>query len=134
PVVFDIGSGYANILWYNGATSSSVTVPGTGTYYVRAVTNLGCVVHDTAHVILDTMTLGPDTVICPGESLSLSPLPPGKYTSYQWQDGSADPTFDVPGSGRYHVTVETIYGCTISDTIQVLLDTLPELRDTILCD
>ncbi len=134
PITFDIGSGYADILWYNGATTSSVTVPGAGTYYVRATTNLGCVVHDTAYVILDTMTLGPDTVLCPGQSLSLSPFPSGKYTSYQWQDGSADPTFDVRGSGRYYVTVETIHGCTISDTIHVLLDTLPELRDTILCD
>ncbi len=134
PVTFDIGSGYANILWYNGATTPSVTVPGPGVYYVRAVTNLGCVVYDTAYVILDTMTLGPDTTICPGESLSLSPFPAGKYTSYRWQDGATGSSFAVPGSGRYYVTVETIYGCTLSDTIDVLFETLPELRDTVLCD
>ncbi len=134
PVTFDIGTGYSNILWYNGATTPSVTVPGVGTYHVRATTNLGCVVRDTAHVFLDTMTLGPDTVICPGQSLSLSPFPPGKYNTYQWQDGATTPVFNVLQSGRYYVSVETIYGCTLSDTVHVLLDTFPVLRDTILCD
>ncbi len=133
-IKLDIGNGYADILWYNGATTSSITVTGPGAYYVRATTPLGCVVTDTAHVVMDTMTLGRDTVICPGGSLTLSPKPAGNYVSYRWQDGSTGPDFEVLASGIYHVTVETIYGCTLSDTIEVLLETITELRDTILCD
>ncbi|MEL7249896.1 MAG: gliding motility-associated C-terminal domain-containing protein [Bacteroidota bacterium] len=61
--------------------------------------------------------LGPDTLICVGESLTLDP-DLGDGFNYLWQDGSTLDTFVVNTSGEYSVTV--VQGnCIGSDTIQV---------------
>ena len=133
-VTLDIGSGYNAILWSTGATTPSITVNSTGTYYVRATAAAsGCIIFDTARITKDTMTLGPDTVICQHMPLTLSPGLSGPVTSYLWQDGSTAPSLTVTQAGRYHVTILTQSGCTLSDTILVAVDSIPPLRDTLLC-
>ncbi len=60
--------------------------------------------------------LGPDTLLCVGQSLLLNASYPG--SNYLWQDGSTDSTFLVTQSGTYWVTVTNSYGSD-SDTITV---------------
>ncbi|MEO7081142.1 MAG: gliding motility-associated C-terminal domain-containing protein [Flavobacteriales bacterium] len=45
--------------------------------------------------------LGPDTTLCPGDTLVLDATRNG--ASYIWQDGSTSPTFTVTAPGTYHV-------------------------------
>jgi gliding motility-associated-like protein len=59
--------------------------------------------------------LGNDTIIC-GTYL-LDAAKPG--ATYQWQDGSTQPSFIVQGPGTYWVT-ENINCCVLSDTITFL--------------
>jgi gliding motility-associated-like protein len=64
------------------------------------------------------VSLGPDKVLCPGDSIILAP---GAFSSYLWQDGSMAPTFNVKGAGNYWVQVTDSNGCTSADTVAVRL-------------
>ncbi len=60
--------------------------------------------------------LGEDAVICNNETLILDATTPN--ASYQWQDGSNNPTLTVSQSDLYWVDV-TAQGCTTRDSIEV---------------
>lgn len=63
------------------------------------------------------VNLGPDTVLCPGNSLLLHA---GRgYASYSWQDGSADSVLTVTQPGTYSVTVTDSCGNPYSDIVLV---------------
>ena len=59
--------------------------------------------------------LGPDRVICPGDTIVLNP---GNFTTYLWQDGSGLPLYTVTGPGTYSVSVNASCGV-ISDEVIV---------------
>ncbi len=64
-----------------------------------------------------TPDLGPDTLICPDlEGFSMQ-LFPGDFAAYRWQDGSAEPFFDVLEEGTFTVQVWDSHGCTAGDTL-----------------
>jgi gliding motility-associated-like protein len=133
-ITLDIGSGYNGIQWSTGETTPSIQVTSLGTYHVRATSvATGCVISDTVHITKDTMTLGPDTVICADKPLTLAPSLSSPVLSSEWQDGSTAPTLTVTSAGKYYVTIQTQSGCTLSDTVLVSVDSIPLLRDTILC-
>ena len=79
--------------------------------------------------------LGPDTLLCEGEVLNLNVTTP--TATYEWSDGSHQPTFSVLEAGTYMVTVtRTDTFCISTDRVMVEYTTLPELdlgQDTILC-
>lgn len=64
-----------------------------------------------------TLSLGADTVLCPGNTIVLNAHK--GYTSYLWQDGNKDSTFTVTKSGRYWVTTTDACGSIFKDTIVV---------------
>lgn len=77
--------------------------------------------------------LGPDTLLCPGEILTLDPgLDPN--LDYIWQDGSGAPTFVAPGAGEYYVVVSD-GPCIARDTIVIegFTATLDLGPDQIIC-
>jgi gliding motility-associated-like protein len=69
--------------------------------------------------------LGQDTVLCTGETLTLSI--PG-FQDYLWQDGSNGETFTVGDSGTYGVQVTDNLGCTSIDSINIAYSELPEVN------
>jgi len=81
------------------------------------------------------VNLGNDITLCMTNTLMLdagnSPL-----TSYVWQDGSINQTFNVTSTGTYSVTVEDANGCTATDAIDVTISSSPNVNigvDVILC-
>ena len=66
--------GTANVLWSNGSTNDSISVNTTGNYTVQLELE-GCTASDVVHVTIwervDTVLLGPDRTICPGQDLLL---------------------------------------------------------------
>src|SRR6185436_18711935 len=78
--------------------------------------------------------LGIDTSLCNGGTLLLDATShPG--STYQWQDGSANPTFMVSASGRYNYYVKVAYnGCFAWDTINVNINPIiPKTENKIWC-
>ena len=63
------------------------------------------------------VNLGPDTVICPGNTIRLTA---GRgYASYLWQDGSTDSVFVVRQPGTYHIHTTDSCGNSFYDIVVV---------------
>lgn len=67
-------------------------------------------------------SLGPDTALCEGQSMTLNPGISG--ANYQWQNNSTNPTFTVTSSGTYWVEINA-GACKGRDTIQVTVNPVP---------
>src|SRR5690606_22759012 len=87
------------------------------------------------------LNLGPDTFICDYEDLVLSagiPFNAGADSafSYVWSDNSTNPTLVVNLFGQYWVTKTDSFGCAVSDSIWLTVETspiIPGIKDTAIC-
>ena len=105
-------------LWSTGATTQSITVNSSGTYWVK-VGNSPCFYYDTIKVTFVTppiVNLGNDTVVCNNSSLILNCGLSGN--TYLWSTGEATQSINTNGSGTYWVLVNSS-GCMVSDTINI---------------
>jgi len=111
--------------WQDGSNSPHYTVDHSGIYWVTVSGEGGCMGSDTISVTLfdpPSISIGNDTIICPGEVINLDP---GEgYLTYLWQDGSTQQTYQVNNAGQYWVKVFD-GNCEVSDTIIVSACTLP---------
>ncbi len=95
----------AQYFWQDASTNTTYTVYEDGDYWV-VITDHCLGASDTIRIgyLNDfTVNLGPDTTLCEGKTLTLSPGVP--YCDYLWQDGSTQPTYVVRGPGTYSVEV-----------------------------
>lgn len=115
----------------DGSTDSGFTVTEAGIYNVTA-TNLCGTAADTVNVTYISppfVDLGPDTIICMGDTLVLVAL--GEGLLFQWQDGSGGATFSVTEEGIFWATAPHPCG-SVGDTVHIALldcDTLPKLLE-----
>lgn len=65
----------------------------------------------------NVLNLGPDTVLCKGDSMVLHAG--AAFSTYQWQDGSTDSVFTVAQPGLYFVQVSDACDGIFSDTVIV---------------
>lgn len=94
-------------LWSNGATTSSIDIFAAGTYAVT--------VTDSCYTAIDSITitipptfsfnLGPDTVLCPGDTIILDPNIGLGNLQYVWSNNVFTPTNVITGPGTYSVVV-----------------------------
>ena len=135
-LVLNAGKGFDTYLWQDGSTMQTHKVEVPGTYWVKVTSGL-CSVRDTITVgynYFNEVSLGKDTTLCEGASLVLNVQ--DEYTSYKWQDGTTDSTYQVHSKGSYWVTV-TSGICSNTDSIFINYDTIPDVnlgKDTILCN
>lgn len=124
--------------WQDGSTDSTFVVSSSGEYWVVMTDIFGCSYTDTISLTFnDTpeIDLGTNINICEGDEFTLDATTPG--ATYEWQDGSTDPTYTSGEAGTYIVTVD-VQGCTTTDTVEVLVNT-PSLtvdlgQDETFCD
>ncbi len=135
-LVLDATTAGATYLWQDGSTNSTFNSASTGLYFVTININ-GCTATDSININfanLNSINLGNDTALCPGQSLLLNASITG--ATYIWQDGSINPTYNVNAAGNYSVSV-TIGNCSpISDNIIVTFNSAPLINlgdDTIVC-
>ena len=127
----------ATYLWQNGATTPTFYVNSiSGTYWVKVTYGNNCYATDTVNVSftnnIPKFTM--DTILCPGQTLTLNVATPGG--TYLWQDGSTSPTFFINSAGTYYVKTNISSYCYRTDTIHVHYTTLPSVHlgnDTTLC-
>ena len=118
-LTLDAGPGFVGYDWSTGATSQTINVGASGTYWGEATNGAGCTGRDSINVTINltpTVDLGQDTSICPQETIILDATTAG--ATYLWSDLSSNPTLSVTTSGIYFVDV-TVNGCTSRDTLFV---------------
>lgn len=123
------------------STDSSITVnyKKPGTTWLKVKLDAGCSIFlDSLQIEIsgsaETIFLGTDTTICPGDSLLLKA--PVNYQSYKWQDQSTAASLLVTTAGKYFVTATDYCGDTITDTVIVNMAVVPALllgNDTSAC-
>jgi len=123
--------------WQDGSSDSSFLVTESGIYFITVSNDCGfatdSVVIGFWPDIFSGFNIGPDTILCYGESIVLSAGP--YFDDYLWQDSSSGQSFNVNEPGTYYVTVSNICG-QITDTINIgyYPDILLNLgNDTTLC-
>ena len=100
----------ATYRWSTGATTSSISVAQAGTYSVVVASAAGCTSTASFRVragrVAPTFTLGADTTLCEGSTLTLHG-PTGPGLRYQWSDGSTGPQLLASAAGTYSLRVTT---------------------------
>ncbi len=126
----------ASYLWSTGATTPTITTGTAGSFSVTVTLNT-CAVTDAVTVevsVPQQVDLGPDTVLCQGESITLDASVPG--ATYLWSTGATTPTLTVNSANTY--SVQVFQGiCTVSDIVQVGVNPVPTLElgaDQVICE
>ncbi len=120
-----------------GANNPTYPATEAGTYTVNVEIGL-CSTTDSLEITYydyPIVDLGPDIVACEGETVTFDATPTNQTgnESYEWQEdgqiiqGATSSTLNVTQSGTYVVTVSAPLMCTISDTVQVYFEPLPDL-------
>jgi gliding motility-associated-like protein len=124
-----LSTGNAGTSWSTGVTAAQITVNTPGTY--TATISNGCGSSSDNIVLtqnaVPVVNLGNDTALCTGQTMVLNAGNAG--SAYQWQDNSANATFNVSTAGTYAVTVTNAAGCSASDAINVTYTSGPPIID-----
>lgn len=136
PFTLDAGNPGSTYTWNNSSSLQTVNASSNGTYWVEVTNANGCEASDTIDLTFETIAvnLGNDTMLCDGATLLIDAQNSG--STYEWQDGSTNQTFNTSTAGDYWVEVTSPIGCTTADTITLTLGsvTVDLGNDTILCD
>lgn len=115
-------------LWSTGATSQTITVENSGTYWV-IVTNGSC--SDTSASVTVTVTPAPvatitpsgPTTLCQGDQVTLTA---SSGSSWLWSTGVTTQSITVVSSGNYWVIVSNGNGCSDTSAVTtVIVNPLP---------
>jgi|GEM_PF-2079525 len=115
-------------LWSTGATSPSIIVNSTGTYWVVVTNSCGSDT-DTIDILTATplfLNLGPDQTLCSGTSINFStPFQTG--TTYNWSTGSTSNSISVNSAGTYWLRASNACGI-FTDTVVINYDNTPNIN------
>ena len=130
-------SGFTNLLWSTGATSSSVTVNQSGTYWVQGTDLFGYVSRDTVMVNYPVINPPQNTNICFNGSVQWNTGLGAGFT-YLWNTGATSPILSISAPGTYSVQVTDALLCTKnSGNYNFAIDTYSQTTllgaDTSLC-
>jgi len=110
----------AELYWENGSDDMLRWIKDDGYYYLSG--EIGCSdfwsdinIH---HSPDPGKILPPDTVICTNNTVEL--IPTDNFSSYEWQDGSDQPTYLADTEGVYWLNVMNTHGCAYSDTLLLM--------------
>ncbi|MFT7113779.1 MAG: gliding motility-associated-like protein [Candidatus Azotimanducaceae bacterium] len=130
------GYKYKSYLWSDGTTNDTTKHKGSGWYWFQVVDVCDNVYRDSIYVevvLLPILDLGPDTVMCYGDTLNYDISFPA--SNYLWENGSASPLRTIVNSGNYWAQI-TNFCDRISDTVNVTVLNVPNQAlgpDTVFC-
>ncbi len=127
PFTLDAGIAFDTYHWSTGATTQTISISSSGTYYVTA-TNIQC-----AATALDTITCtfnplpiayaGPNDTICNGSTTIMHATGGTHYGWYPTTNLScsncANPTASPTITTTYNVTVTDALGCSATDNVTI---------------
>jgi|GEM_PF-2490039 len=115
-VVNDFGATYE---WSTGSTNDSLLVTTTGEYWV-AISEGECIELDTIDVffsVIPALDFPNDTLICEDSTLLINTNGSGAVT-FEWQNGSTLPYFEIEISGTYSL-IASNGDCIVADSLTV---------------
>ncbi len=118
------GSSY---LWNDNSVLSTFNTSSSGVYFVVVTDSNLCINSDTINVVLNPLpyiNLGDDIEICEDEDVLILDVYL-ENASYLWNDNSTISTFNIDATGVYSVILTDSNGCINSDTINVIINPLP---------
>ena len=115
----------------NQLPNNYIASVGSKTLYGRVTRDADPDCYDLASfdvIVNGTAELDMETVwpACEGESVTVI-ADPG-YVSYLWSNGAETPTITVSENGTYTVTVTDENGCTITQEVDVVISSLPQIH------
>ncbi len=115
----DQGEPLFNYLWQDGSTDARLELDKNGVYEVTITSECESLEDQVLVTYVeqhDPPELGPDTLLCPGDSLAYAYDILGAI--YQWSDGSTDSAFVINQNGMYALTLTSACGL-YEDSVQV---------------
>ena len=106
-------------IWSTGDSLNAISVTNGASYTVTVTDAYGCSATQTKQMTVypaAVASITGNTVLCNNGSTTLT-ASDGQY--YSWNTGSAQRIITVSQPGTYIATVQTVYGCTASDTVEV---------------
>jgi gliding motility-associated-like protein len=123
----DATSQNGHYIWNTGATTPTIILHSDTAValkpYICTVTATGCApVSDTINITFTgsphPFSLGPDTLLCPGESITVDGYTPGA-DKYRWANGATTQTTTINSSWDLWVFVNVNNTCDVLDTIRI---------------
>jgi gliding motility-associated-like protein len=124
-LVLNSGITGANFLWSDNSTGATLTVHQGGLYWVQVTDVAGCIMRDSVMVTMSSapFSLGPDRVICAGNTTVLDAGNPG--SAYLWSNNATTQTIVVTTTGDYWAEVTLPSGCIRRDTVHISVASPP---------
>ena len=119
--------------WSDGSTQGIDYLKPDSNYSVSITNQQGCTWHSdtiltSSDNYRDSVSLGPDLILCAGNLLALRNGANGAV-SYNWNTGSSSAHITLEQSGDYWVQATDVNGCVGSDTIHVtILGQAPDVQ------
>ena len=119
--------------WSTGDSLPELIVDTAGVYWATASDSLNCTDSDTITVGLDSVPivdLGPDRVLCEGDTAILDADPNNNYpgATYWWGAGQTNRTRVVTSGGTYTVVLTSADNCEGSDQALIAFNSLPAVE------
>ncbi len=125
PLLLDAGNAGSAFLWNTGATSQVINPDVSAQYSVAITTPDNCsATYDVQVTLMPlvSVVLGPDSVLCQGQSLVLDAGTPG--LQYTWTTGATTQMITATATDNYGVTATNGY-CSGSDAIAITFQPAP---------
>lgn len=133
-----ITPGFASYEWSNNNTSNEIAINTPGDYSVTVTNSDDCsqVIEFTVDELTELMpVIEGFSEVCEGESAQLTIQ--GTYDTYNWSDGTTNPSLTVQDQDLYAVTVTDTNGCSGEGTFDFTVNPISALSingDEQICD
>jgi gliding motility-associated-like protein len=120
---------YDSIRWSNGTNGNQATFTSPGNYTLQAYLN-GCIttlqfpIRNCDPQVCNPVITG-NIPFCDGDSITLDAG--SGFSSYSWNTGASSQTIKVKTGGKYVVSVTGQNDCTGSDSVQVVVNSIPQV-------
>jgi len=106
-------TGGTSYIWSTGANTAALSANASGIYVVTVTAANGCTDSEQATVTVNAVpsanvVMDGNSVLCPGETLTLSAAP---GNTYAWTTGASTSEITVSTAGTYGVVVTSANGC-----------------------
>jgi hypothetical protein len=126
-------TGGTSYVWNNGIINNQAfVISNTATFNVTGSDANGCINSDEITVIVNQspqLNVGNDITVCVNNApVQLTAISNEGGLTYSWSTGASTQQISVNSSSVYTATVTNSFGCSSSDSVEVIVNELPSLN------